>query len=73
MKLFNLQISNQYVDQLRRPTQYFFSWLTAVTSILQPLSQGYSGTFTVAKITDSGTTGMATYVNGVLTSYTPPT
>jgi hypothetical protein len=47
----------QIVDEEGRPTQYFINFL---------LNQGYSGTVTTAKLTNTGANGSMTFAGGVL-------
>jgi hypothetical protein len=70
MKIPFLTKGTTLIDRMGVATQYFFNWLALVQSLFD---QGYSGTITTAALTNTGTQGSMTFMNGVLISQTAAT
>ena len=67
-------VQSPLVDSKGLPTRIFQSWLAGITKGNNSLaSSGVNAVIPLAKLTGGGANGSLTFVNGILTAFTPPT
>jgi len=65
-------INEPLIDQ-QKPDRVAHRWWRFFHDLSQPVSVGFTGTITTAKLTPGGSTGTMFFTNGILTGQSPAT